>query len=207
MAVYEKIGKVQHGGLMLWKQDRVFHDEAGVEVERIPLCSWRQARARGSNRRFYRENNDWWDADIRDVLAVMESAERKGYFEGSDQTKAYIVRSDYRDWPRKEIDEIYSKCLVEPMSNRDPDSEWRGCIAHVCYQRCGSWRKVMLVHPETGRITFRSFTIEAGYKHSYKTFKTKDGWFLDQSMLDAHPVAFLMWLRFLQTIRLKLSSN
>jgi len=70
---------------------------------------------------------------------------------------------------------------------RLPEDRWSRDVEFVVTQdpfRRNHWRKIGIVDHSTGRATFRSTTRDATYGQK-KAIPDWNGWFLDNSMLDA----------------------
>jgi hypothetical protein len=191
MAKYELIyAPIRVGKTSLTRQDRVdlsphFH-----------CVSWRQQREGSqSNRRYYIEKDRCWSLPVADVLQMLRHAKDTGFFRATEIDPGTISIS-------KVVapgDPKYFELIGQVLEERHHEQEWRNSSAVICTQACGKWRKVMLVSKDAERVTFRSLTLDCGYKLAHKK-ATAGGWRLDRAMVDAHPTAFVHWLKYLEMI-------
>lgn len=190
MAKYERIyPPIRLGKTSLTRQDRVdlsphFH-----------CVSWRQQREGSqTNRQYYIEKNRCWSLPADDALQMLRQAKHTGFFGATeiDPGKISISKVVTPTDPR------YFELIGQVLEERHHEREWQSSSAVICTQACGNWRKVMLVNKNAGIVTFRSLTLDCGYKLAHKK-ATAGGWRLDRAMVDAHPTAFLHWLGYLET--------
>jgi hypothetical protein len=183
MAEYSKLGTIQNNGYSLVRQDRVDIKPS------ISVVSWRANHASsGKNRRFYYNKSECWWMPLDMAKTMMSKAEKEGLFSDFDNSNATIVDTNIYS----SLSEIATVTLEESF-----DDEWRDSTAIICMQKCGNWRKVMLINKTLDKVTFRSITKAPDYLFC-SSMHTSDGWRLDRSMLDAHPTAFIEWLKYLK---------
>jgi len=176
MAEYSRFGRIQNCGYSLIRQDRVDIKPA------ISVVSWRSNHATsGKNRRFYYNKRECWWMPLDIAKTMMSLAETEGLFSNFNNGLATITETHVYS----SLSEVAIATLEEPF-----DSEWQDSTAVICTQKCGNWRKVMLINKALNKVTFRSITKAPEYSFS-SSMLTSDGWRLDRSMLDAHPTAFI----------------
>lgn len=203
MPEYTEIGTI-HGenNIQLKRRNRIDLDPIIYET-----LSWRQIRTNEimNNRRYYLEQGAYWSLSIQQTLDMLRQAKQNEYFNNNDNDPGKTVETIIIEPNSKDYEQLIGKVLV----NSPYDNVWRecNCIAVVCVQANGKWRKVMMLSPEKGTATFRSLTSDISYNMRYTNVLTNDSWWLDQSMLDAHPSAFLKWHEYLESVNLMNPAN
>jgi hypothetical protein len=182
-AVYKTLGVVRRGGVSFGLKCR--------EDLNYYTMAWRASRpVSGTNRRFYREQNVFWNMDLEAALEIMDEAHSRGLF-----------ADKYARWPNSQIQVLDSKDIDsrqksilknETLTTDAADAEWLACgdlrVVVCCEPETWIWRKIMIYSENLGRITFRSTTRATDYRHAYSNAQLSGGWRLDKSMMDADVV-------------------
>jgi hypothetical protein len=145
--------------------------------------SWRTRYSPGgSNRRFYMTKDGFWTIPAADALMMIEEMKALG---GLDQRF-----EDHRE-------ELPISTLVSSqMSTSDraqalakvtgPEEDWGTAPFFVVdTDPHAQWKKVLIVNTDSDVATFRSITVNPDYKPK-KVLRKGEGWWLDNSMLDAN---------------------
>ncbi len=186
-ARYKEIGRVANDLTKLVRQDRLNLEPCHR------MLSWRQARPNNTNRKFYIEGNFSWSITVDVALDLMSRASNAGYLCAESHDPGEIAQSIIIEPGNAAYHDLIRMVLVADVL----DETWINSSVVLCVQRNPSWRKAMLISPGNN-VTFRSFTNDINYKAAYRKYVSGDGWWLDQSMLDAHPTAFNLWLSYLE---------
>lgn len=197
-AEYIVHGQVRNEATSLTRHDRV--DLA----DRFHLCSWREMRQpkdpekKRTNRKFYGEQREWWSLPADKALLLLTAASDAGLLQDNQDDPSLIVRYKVIAPGDAEYQTRMREVIVAPFNGEDRDELWQNSVAVICYQKCGHWLKVMLIDRDQKRVTFRSLTDDPKYGMALKKWRSADGWFLDNAMLDAHMSAFRIWLNYLK---------
>ena len=152
-----------------------------TSTESWTAFSWRTRLAPGgSNRRFYMHQGEPWTISSQLAIAMLSELDGQHPFASDPGT---TVRP-----------EVLFSCSMTPemrskywLEIRLPEDRWSRDVEFVVTQdpfRRNHWRKIGIVDHSTGRATFRSTTRDATYGQK-KAIPDWNGWFLDNSMLDA----------------------
>ena len=145
--------------------------------------SWRTQYSRGgSNRRFYITKDGCWKIPAVVALEMIEEMESLG---GLDEK--YF---DHRRRPRFETlisGEMTPTQRAEALAKvTGPEEDWGpDPFVVITFDPNDSWKKVMIVDTSTDTATFRSITEDADYMPK-KVLRPGEGWWLDNSMMDAN---------------------
>jgi hypothetical protein len=197
MPEYNEIGTIEgENNIHLKRRNRI--DLLPIIYETL---SWRQRRGNEirNNRRYYLEQESYWSISNNQTIDMLRQAKQNGYLDNTIESdlgttvETIIIEPECKD---------YKQLIGSVLVNSQYDNAWRecNCIAVVCIQANRKWRKVMMLSPENGIATFRSLTSDETYMNRFTDVFSNDRWWLDRSMLDAHPSAFLKWLEFLELI-------
>lgn len=172
-----------------FRVDRV--DTNGVEVSLVShtrststeswtTFSWRSRLSPGGpNRRFYMHQGEPWSISSSVALSMLN--------ELNDEHPCY---SDPQPTVRPEV--LFSRSMTADMRSSVwseiclPEDRWAHEVEFVVMQdplRRNLWRKVGIFDRSSGRVTFRSTTLDSTYSPR-KTIPTWQNWYLDNSMLD-----------------------
>jgi hypothetical protein len=146
--------------------------------------SWRtKYSAGGPNRRFYHTKDDYWAIPAALALEMIEEMEELGgmdkrYFDhrwGSNETVKTSVSTEMT--PAEKAEEL--------ARLTDPDENWgSNPLLVINSDPNDKWKKVMIVNTDTDTATFRSITEDSAYMPK-KDLRPGEGWWLDNSMMDA----------------------
>lgn len=146
--------------------------------------SWRTKYPSGkSNRRFYWLNEGGpWKIPAETALDMIRRMEAEGgldqkYFDQRRTTPfTTLVSSEMHPSDRKDVlDRVTS---LDEYWGADP-------FFVIAFDPNDNWRKVLLVNSDTKMATFRS-TTEDPYYTPRRTLREGEGWWLDNSMMDAN---------------------
>jgi hypothetical protein len=156
---------------------------SGAAEECWWTLSWRTKYAQGGpNRRFYSTKDGCWTIPAALALEMIEEMETRG---GLDEK--YF---DLRRRPNFES-VVSSKISLEEREAAlskitGPDEDWGASPFFViASDPNGQWKKVLIVNTDNGVATFRSITENAEYMPK-KVLRPDEGWWLDNSMMDAN---------------------
>ena len=167
-------------------QERTEQERWSADAEKHCMISWRtKYSAGGPNRRFYHTKDGFWTIRPTIALEMIEEMEARG---GLDVKK-------YRD-PRWGPDKTFETLVSTEMTPAEkaeelarltgPDEDWGSDPFFVIISDPNDkWKKVMIVDPDTDRATFRSITEDPDYMPK-KVLRPGEGWWLDNSMMDAN---------------------
>jgi hypothetical protein len=156
---------------------------SGSTDEHWWTLSWRTKYAQGGpNRRFYTTKDGFWTIPAALALEMIEEMEALG---GLDEK--------YIDSSRRPIfDSLVSSKM--PLVERaaalskvtGPEEDWgKSPFFVIASDPNGQWKKVLIVNTDTDVATFRSITENAEYMPK-KVLRPDEGWWLDNSMMDAN---------------------
>ena len=193
MATYDKKGFVKNNGYRLVRHDRT--DLVGYLSHSLyhPVLSWRAQRNNRTNRRFYVENESCWSIDLQVALAMLNDAFDEKLFLCNDVVTTNAICEHKIVKPE---DDEYERNIGGVLTDAAFDNEWQNSTAVICYQNSNQWKKVMLISYNKSKLTFRTLGIASDYR-MYRRERSNDGFRLDASMIDAHPMAFEIWRKYL----------
>lgn len=159
------------------------------------VLSWRtNLESSGRNRRFYFSEGEFWSIPAEDALALMEDIDDRGglddrYFDVRHKGEFETIVSTELD--RDERTDRLNRVTA-------PDEDWGDDPFFVIAgDPNGAWQKVMLVNLDTGTATFRSITTDPEYRPK-KDLRPGQGWWLDNSMMDANVQQVRQFLKHLR---------
>jgi len=145
--------------------------------------SWRAKYSPdGPNRRFYFAHDAYWMIPATVALEMMNEMASQG---GLDES--YF---DLRRQPRPQTQvstEMTPAQRAEALTKlTSPEEDWGADPFFIInFDPNDLWKKVLIVDPQTGTATFRSITEDPDYKPK-KVLRPGEGWWLDNSMMDAN---------------------
>lgn len=159
--------------------------------------SWRtKYQAGGANRRFYVTKDGFWTIPACAALQMLERLEGLGglsakYFD--HRFSGPVVAQVSCEIPPDQRLRMMSTITA-------PDEDWGKTPVFVVTSDADfRWKKVMIVHPESGAATFRSITEDPNYMPR-KVLREGEGWWLDNSMMDASVQQMIVFYKYLQQL-------
>jgi hypothetical protein len=162
--------------------------------------SWRtQYPNSGRNRRFYWvENGGCWTLSVKLARQLLEDADSKGMLSERFDDKYERFGSgslsfiDSNGASSAQQSELWQEIT---FAGREPD--WGSPPRFVIGTEYGGiWRKVMLVNPAQGSVTFRSCTTDHAYPLIVR-LPANSKWYMDNAMQDASTAIMRRFLAFL----------
>jgi hypothetical protein len=160
--------------------------------------SWRTRYSPGgSNRRFYMTKNGCWTIPIGTALNMIRQMKALG---GLDENYFDIRRRPcFTTLVSTEL--AAGRRVAEYENLTAPDEDWgEDPFFVVAFDPHESWKKAVIVHPQTGVATFRSITSDPSYSPK-KVLRPGEGWWLDNSMMDANVQQMLEFSKHLEMWR------
>jgi hypothetical protein len=159
------------------------------------VLSWRtNLESSGRNRRFYFSAGNFWSIPASDALELMEEMDARGGLD--DQFLDVRQEGPTETVVSTELDDDERAVRLAEITAEDED--WgEDPFFVIASDPNSSWQKVMLVDRETGTATFRSITTDPEYRPK-KDLRPGEGWWLDNSMMDANVQQMRQFLRCLR---------
>lgn len=157
--------------------------------------SWRTKYSPdGSNRRFYATANGYWTIPAAVALEMIEEMKALG---GLDEK--YFDRRERSGIETLVSTRLSSKSRAEALARvTGPTEDWgNDPFFVIASDPNDQWKKVLIVNQSNDVATFRSTTDDPDYMPK-KVLRPSEGWWLDNSMMDANVQqtrAFLVNLR------------
>ena len=157
--------------------------------------SWRTVlQPSGYNRRYYYTKGEFWSLPVSVALDLLNQMEAQG---GLDEK--YFDETFKPDFDVIVSNDLDKDQILEHLTGMTSvDEDWGDnpffVIAGDPHQ---SWQKVMLLDTDSHGLTFRSITTDSSYKQR-KVLREGDGWYLDNSMLDANVQQMRVFYKHLQ---------
>ena len=145
--------------------------------------SWRAKYSPdGPNRRFYFTHDGCWMIPATVALEMMDEMASRG---GLDERYFdHHRRPRFQTWVSTEVTPAERAEALTKLTG--PDEDWGADpFLVINFDPNDRWKKVLIVNPETGTATFRSITEDPDYMPR-KVLRPGEGWWLDNSMMDAN---------------------
>lgn len=159
------------------------------------VLSWRTRYSpSGPNRRFYMTAKGCWTIPIAMALDMIRQMKALG---GLDENYFDIRRRPrFTTWLSAELSAGSRAAEYEKLTA--PEEDWgEDPFFVVAFDPHESWKKAVIVQPQTGVATFRSITSDPSYSPK-KVLRPGEGWWLDNSMMDANVQQMLEFTKHLE---------
>ena len=184
------------------------HRRNDVPPEPWACMSWRTrySTAPTQNRRFYYTNaNGYWAIPTSLALEMLDEAEEKGMLDekycdrqirhGGDNNSV-IVSHDFN----LQVNYAIRKREIDNITAQGEEETWGDDPIFVVVEvPDGTWRKIMIVNPETKDCTFRSTTTSVDYKPVILE-GMRCPWRMDNAMQDASTATMRLFLQVLREL-------
>jgi hypothetical protein len=144
--------------------------------------SWRTRYSPGGrNRRFYQTQNGFWTISVAVALEMIQEMNAWG---GLDEK--YFDPRPFELKALVSTEMTLGESAEELARLTGPDEDWGSDPFFVIISDPNDkWKKIMIVDSDTDTATFRSITEDPDYKPK-TALRPGDGWWLDNSMMDAN---------------------
>ena len=190
---------VQHNGLPIHLK---LQERTEVPPEPFYCLTWRTVYpGSGRNRRFYRSTTTgFWTIPVQVALHLMSEADERGWLDGGyeDRQVRHCGTDNDISYSRS-LNARKRRTMFESIMCDEGEPDWGDDPVFIIIQvPDGQWRKIMIVDTTREFCTFRSTTMDVGYRLGMADPRLHP-WRMDNAMQDASAEMIREFLRVLNT--------